>query len=233
MVEDSKDKKNDINDNEEELNNPQPENGEADCEISPHVLVVEDSRPMRAHMVLTLNRFGFTTCEAEHGLDALRLLRETKEGKKVDLVFLDLLMPHMGGAKFLQSIRSDPDLKDLPVVVVTTMSSKKDIVGCLKLGVSGYIVKPYTTIKLIDELKKVFPKHAAFKRKITDSKNTSDNIDGTVKTKVCYSNVMTHLNKILEKIKSHEGCSEKDCMKNCPLYKDIIAYIEEIKDELE
>lgn len=59
-----------------------------------------------------------------------------------DLILLDLNMPGMGGKEFLKSIKSDEELKKIPVVVLTTSSSEKDMEDSYKLQAAGYVQKP-------------------------------------------------------------------------------------------
>ncbi|MGR9087758.1 MAG: response regulator [Gammaproteobacteria bacterium] len=77
----------------------------------------------------------------ENGEEAIDYLRD-KANKRPCLILLDLNMPVMNGIEFLQVIKSDPDLKCLPVVVLTTSDEQKDKVESFKLGVAGYMRKP-------------------------------------------------------------------------------------------
>jgi len=59
-----------------------------------------------------------------------------------NLIILDWIMPHMDGIKVLEKIRSNPNWKDIPVMMATSVGQKKNIVEAIKLGASDYIVKP-------------------------------------------------------------------------------------------
>jgi CheY-like chemotaxis protein len=86
---------------------------------------------------------------ASNGLEALKILRGN-HGKTPNisaekrLVLLDLNMPKMGGIEFLQELRSDPQLRATPVVVMTTSNQDQDRVEAYNLSVAGYIIKPVT-----------------------------------------------------------------------------------------
>lgn len=67
-------------------------------------------------------------------------------GSRPDLILLDLNMPGMGGKEFLRQIKSDEHLKEIPVVILTTSDSEKDIIDSYKLQASGYVRKPVTLI---------------------------------------------------------------------------------------
>jgi len=76
--------------------------------------------------------------EAENGKKAMQLL----ETNKVDLVFLDWNMPEMDGMEFLKKVRTMPDYKDIPIIMVTSESAKYNVVEALQNGATDYIVKP-------------------------------------------------------------------------------------------
>ena len=75
---------------------------------------------------------------ATSGEKALRML---KSEKNISLILLDLIMPYMSGAEFLDEIKKDPELKDIPVVVLA--SSDDNEAACLSLGAVDYIRKPF------------------------------------------------------------------------------------------
>jgi CheY-like chemotaxis protein len=84
---------------------------------------------------------------ANNGLEALNVLRGKSEHlptmpRERRLVLLDLNMPKMGGIEFLQVLRADPQLKETPVVVLTTSNGDRDRLEAYNLNVSGYILKP-------------------------------------------------------------------------------------------
>ncbi len=92
---------------------------------------------------------------AHNGLEALDLLR----GKGPDvipderrLILLDLNMPKMSGLEFLHILREDPELKALPVVVLTTSNEERDKVEAFNLNVAGYILKPVTFSAFIEAI---------------------------------------------------------------------------------
>ena len=104
------------------------------------VLVVDDSRIMRNIVKNTFAELKIPCqyLEAEDGKKAYHLL----ETNKVDLVFLDWNMPEMDGLEFLKKVRSMPDYKDLPIIMVTSESAKYNVVEALQHGATDYIVKP-------------------------------------------------------------------------------------------
>jgi CheY-like chemotaxis protein len=81
---------------------------------------------------------------AGNGVEALDMLRGTAIPGDRRLVLLDLNMPRMSGIEFLREVRSDPGLRSLPVVVLTTSNDERDKVDAYDLNVAGYLLKPVT-----------------------------------------------------------------------------------------
>jgi len=105
------------------------------------VLFVEDSPTMRRIIMNALQTIGFTdVIEAEDGKDALSKLN----GQSVGLVMTDWNMPEMNGEELVKELRADPKYKTTPIVMITTRGMKEDVMTAVKLGVNGYIVKPFT-----------------------------------------------------------------------------------------
>ena len=116
-------------------------------------LVVDDFSTMRRIVRNLLKELGFTNVqEAEDGVDALQKLT----GGNFEFVVSDWNMPNMTGIELLRKIRSDPELKHLPVLMVTAEAKKENIIEAAQAGASGYIVKPFTAATLDEKLKKIF-----------------------------------------------------------------------------
>jgi len=77
----------------------------------------------------------------EQGID---YLHGGNGASRPDLILLDLNMPGMGGKEFLRRIKNDENLKQIPVVILTTSNSERDIIESYKLQASGYVNKPVT-----------------------------------------------------------------------------------------
>jgi CheY-like chemotaxis protein len=91
---------------------------------------------------------------ANNGLEALAMLRGKEMPKLLPgqrrLILLDLNMPKMSGIEFLRELRADPELKPLPVIVLTTSNEDQDKVEAYNLNVAGYIIKPVTFAKFVE-----------------------------------------------------------------------------------
>ena len=118
-------------------------------------LVVDDFATMRRIVRNLLKEIGYSNAdEAEDGVAALQKL---KTGG-FDFVVSDINMPNMNGFELLKSIRAEPSLKELPVLMVTAEAKKEDIMLAAQSGASGYIVKPFTKATLEDKLVKILEK---------------------------------------------------------------------------
>jgi CheY-like chemotaxis protein len=124
-----------------------------------HILVVDDTMPMRKLLAKTLQRVGAVVEEAENGHEALDHSRKAY-GRQVpfDLILLDLMMPGMNGFETLQHLRADPDTRKTPVIVVTAKGDRDSLIKCAKYKVAGYILKPFSTQKIIETIEQLFTK---------------------------------------------------------------------------
>ena len=118
-------------------------------------LVVDDFSTMRRIVRNLLKELGFTNVdEAEDGAIALQKL----QSGGFEFVVTDWNMPNMDGLILLQSIRATPNLKHLPVLMITAEAKKENIIAAAQSGASGYIVKPFTAGTLSEKLNKIFDK---------------------------------------------------------------------------
>ncbi|GBD03547.1 Chemotaxis protein CheY [bacterium HR19] len=119
------------------------------------ILVVDDHEPMRRIIKTILRQAGFSDSEeAVDGKDAIAKLKE----KKFDVVLLDQNMPGLTGIEVLKIIKQDPELKNIPVIMVTAETSKEKVMEAIQLGVSDYIVKPFTAEILKKKIESVVNK---------------------------------------------------------------------------
>ena len=117
------------------------------------ILIVDDFSTMRRIIKNLLRDLGFTnTAEADDGQTALPML----QNGKFDFLVTDWNMPGMQGIDLLKNVRADPNLADLPVLMVTAESKRDQIVEAAQAGVNGYIVKPFTAATLKEKLDKIF-----------------------------------------------------------------------------
>ncbi len=114
------------------------------------VLTIDDSKTVRSVISKHLSQFSVEMLEAEGGEQGISIARENAP----NLILLDYNMPVMDGYHTLVELKTDENLKSIPVIMVTTETSKDTVVKLLKLGLNGYIAKPFTREIL---LKKINP----------------------------------------------------------------------------
>lgn len=108
------------------------------------ILHVEDDPVDVINVRRAFSRCGFVNpiLAAPNGDEALRMLRETADTDQPALILLDLSMPIMDGVEFLQVVKSDPELRQIPVVVLTAANLLRERREVYELGVAGYVLKP-------------------------------------------------------------------------------------------
>jgi len=122
------------------------------------ILIVDDFSTMRRIIKNLLRDLGFNnTHEADDGNTAWPML---KSGN-FDFLVTDWNMPGMQGIDLLRAVRADPQLANLPVLLVTAEARRDQIVLAAEAGVNGYIVKPFTAQTLKEKLDKIFERLAA------------------------------------------------------------------------
>jgi CheY-like chemotaxis protein len=100
------------------------------------VLLVDDNQQLRKMLARYLRRVGHTVDESEDGAEGLAQMRRTVP----DVVVLDMMMPGIGGAEFIETCRGEPRLAVVPVVVYSGAIADEDVAR--KLGARAYLVKP-------------------------------------------------------------------------------------------
>ena len=109
------------------------------------VLIVDDQEINRDSLVITLEEAGYETVCAENGREALELMRRNQE--RLSIVLLDLIMPVMSGFEVLEAVRSDEQLKKIPIIVLTAEKSAE--LEALQLGAADFITKPFDMPEII------------------------------------------------------------------------------------
>jgi CheY-like chemotaxis protein len=105
------------------------------------VLIVEDDRKLVIFIVDQIESMGFTTVVARDGIDAL----EQAHLEKPSLIILDIMMPKMDGYEVCRRVKSDPETKHIPVLMLSARGPLKDNSVALEAGADDYLAKPYGT----------------------------------------------------------------------------------------
>lgn len=124
------------------------------------VLVVDDDESVNMFVSRLLKKkFACNVISALNGLEALNTLKE--EG--ADVIFLDVTMPVMNGMETLEALRSDENLKEIPVIMLTAVSEKSVVAKVMSLGVFDYMLKPLVYEVTVTRIKELFEKIKAYK----------------------------------------------------------------------
>ena len=108
------------------------------------VLVVDDNEANRDLLARRVRRQGHTVTVAEDGVRALELMGQ----EPFDLVLLDIMMPKMNGYQVLEHLKHDPNLRHIPVIVISAVDDIKSVVECIELGAEDYLPKPFNAVLL-------------------------------------------------------------------------------------
>ena len=156
------------------------------------ILIVDDSRLTRTQIKSFMNALNICQCthiEAENGEDALTVLQT----RSVDLVFLDWNMPKMNGMEFLRKIRLMENLRELPVIMITSETDKENILETLSNGVMDYIIKPISK-DIFDEKMVKYIKDLATKSDIVEFYITTLIVDDSRLTRAQIKGLMNEMN---------------------------------------
>ncbi len=106
-----------------------------------NILFVDDDEVERMKFSRVCNKstYQLDITDAKNGEDAIDKL---KNPSLFQLIFLDLNMPKMNGIEFLEILKSNEQLKYIPIIILTSSDSIKDLKKCYELGIAGYLVKP-------------------------------------------------------------------------------------------
>ena len=121
--------------------------------MSRTVLTIDDSRTMREMLRATLSSQGFIVVQAEDGAHGIEVL----EGMEVepDVIITDINMPRKDGFQFIEEVRVDPKRLAIPILVLTTESDAEKKQRARTAGATGWIVKPFDPVKLVDAINRV------------------------------------------------------------------------------
>lgn len=125
------------------------------ADLNMKILVVDDFSTMRRIVKNLLKQNGYTNIEeAEDGAQAYEKVKDGGYG----FIVSDWNMPNMDGLELVKAVRSNPEIKDLPILMVTAEAEKDKVVAAIQAGVSNYIVKPFTGETLKEKMDGILEK---------------------------------------------------------------------------
>lgn len=119
------------------------------------VLIVDDDEIIRVFVKRILSKkFGMDVVVAVNGVDGLNVL----ESERPDVVFLDVTMPVMDGVEFLEIVKKNAELKNIPIIVMSAISDKSVVARMLQLGIVDYLLKPLDYEGSSERIRQIFEK---------------------------------------------------------------------------
>jgi two-component system alkaline phosphatase synthesis response regulator PhoP len=116
-----------------------------------HILAVDDETFIRRLVEVNLQRAGYRVSTACDGVEALEKVR----GDRPDAVVLDVMMPRMDGFEVVRRMKADPDLEEIPVLMLTAKAQDADVFRGWQTGVHCYLTKPFNPMELLIFVKRV------------------------------------------------------------------------------
>jgi class 3 adenylate cyclase/ActR/RegA family two-component response regulator len=155
-----------------------PEEARAAAADAGRILVVDDNEINRDMLRRRLEREGHLVRCAENGRRALEMLRAAD----FDLVLLDILMPDINGYQVLESMKGDPELRHIPVIMISALDEIDSVVRCIEIGAEDYLPKPFNPVVLRARLgaslekKRLRDREVVHLRQIEEGKKKSDEL---------------------------------------------------------
>ncbi len=224
----------DIPGKEGELSNesPAPRNGIPMTKDPFTVLVVEDNDDMRAYIAELLTDKNLAVETAQNGLDAKKKLSIIAP----DLIVSDIMMPEMDGFTFAEHVRSTPDFRLTPIVMLSARAEVKDRIQGYEIGVSDYLAKPFDETELKARVKNLLRLKSERKKHAIDKEQQPTNIETSSLVKKLQAYVEANLSEskitveqlseqaklsrrqMYRKLKAETGCTPAEFIREIRLY---------------
>jgi len=113
-----------------------------------NILIVDDNEMNRDTLSRRLKQQGFVTTLASDGREALELVKVKPFEQPFELILLDIMMPDVDGYAVLQALKSDPELSNIPVIMISALEEIESVMKCMELGAEDYLTKPFDPVLL-------------------------------------------------------------------------------------
>jgi DNA-binding response OmpR family regulator len=117
----------------------------------PQVLIVEDEPHIVLSLEFLLQRAGYDTVVAPDGEEALAQMRQ----RRPDVVLLDIMLPKLSGYEVCQAIKAAPELRSIPIVMLSARGQEVEVVKGLELGAAAYVTKPFGNVEILEAIRGV------------------------------------------------------------------------------
>ena len=175
----------------------------------PRVLVVEDEPAQLEVLAYNLESEGFLVSRARDGEEAILVMREDVP----DVIVMDWMMPHLSGIEVCRRLKSNPETRAIPVIILSARSEDVDKVRGLEIGADDYVVKPYSVVELMarvrTQLRRSRPSSMGEKIEFEDLGLTTAKVKDLIKL-VFFNSIFIITNKsFLNKIITPESSFKK------------------------
>ncbi|HEX67686.1 MAG TPA: response regulator [bacterium] len=124
------------------------------------ILLVEDDVDNREVASAILKHYGYQVLEAKEGKEALEMVKK----EIPDLILMDMALPGVSGWEVTRRLKRNPCTSQIPIIALTAYAMRKDKEKAFKLGCEGYLSKPISPQKIIEEVKRVLEEKIASKK---------------------------------------------------------------------
>lgn len=114
------------------------------------ILIADDSPSIRKFVSFALTMKGYKIIPVSDGMEALEKLPK----EKVNLVITDLNMPNLDGFELIKAIRSNEDLKEIPIIILSSLAGSEEIRRGMEYGANSYLIKPFDPKRIVYEVSK-------------------------------------------------------------------------------
>lgn len=119
--------------------------------MSHSVLIAEDEKNILEALSFILSREGYVVASALDGNTAIEHIR----GNRTDLLILDVMLPYKNGFEVLKTVKTDPDLSKVPVIMLTAKGQSQDRKTAEDMGVDAFVTKPFSNKEIIETVKRL------------------------------------------------------------------------------
>jgi len=116
--------------------------------MGPKILTVDDSRTIRMIVTRAFRSFACEILEASDGVEGMTVAQR----ERPDIILLDLTMPVMDGVEMLTRLKANPELRSIPVVMLTAESGRENVLRIARLGVRDYVIKPFKEEVIVERV---------------------------------------------------------------------------------
>jgi len=114
------------------------------------ILIADDSPSIRKFAAFSLSTKGYDIISVSDGMEALEKLPT----EKINLVITDLNMPNVDGFELIKAIRNNEELKEIPIIILSSMAGTEDIERGMMCGANSYLIKPFDPKRILYEVSK-------------------------------------------------------------------------------